>query len=400
MEPDWANLEALALSLVLDKLEERIDRVWFGAVCKNWRSIAKLNHQNQHFRTHVLPMLMIPTKRKSRTKRSLYDIPGKKVYPFQLPVRYSKRCCGSTHGWLATVDAKNVITLLNPFKNNVAPITLPPLFIESPRVNFFCSKPRVNFEYNIRKVTLSKDPMTSPNDYVVAAIYSMSCCLAFIRAGQTFWTYIDDIYFFCFTDLIFHNDLVYVSRWNGIVSYSLCYYLDNDPSGSGREEMMIPNNLVLQGTYNETYCHRAYLVKSLEGDLWMVRRFLAFEDGEHIYRYCNKGTQSFQVYKLELDIQSGKVRQMSKLESLRDNVLFVGDNDSISVSGSYFSLQEDSIYYADDYNEDSPIPYPRGPFDLGIYNVKNGSFDHHYPYNPSFKRMPPPFWVLPPFLWD
>ncbi|XP_061345351.1 putative F-box protein At4g22660 [Gastrolobium bilobum] len=385
MEPDWAYLPALALDLIFDKLGgEPLDRVWFGAVCKNWCSV------KDQFRGKVLPRLMIPTKRKSRKERNLYDIVAERVYNFKLPVPYSKKCCGSSHGWLATVDPNYVVTLMNPFKN---------LKIGLPRLNRGLSN-RCYYELNMRKVTLSADPISNPNDYVVAAVHSERCCLAFIRKGQKFWTYIHED-FFCFTDITFYKGRVYAAgRWNNIVSLDLCY--SDDPYGI---EKIMPN-VLYKGGRNEPYADRAYLVKSLEGDLWMVRRFLGSrffdEDNTEDSDVYSTGTERFEVYKLELDFQSGKLLQMLKLESLGDNILFVGDNDSISVSASYFSdcLHRDSIYYTDDFNEEDPSPYLSGPFDNGIYNVKDGSFAKHYPYNPSFKRMPPPLWILPPFEWD
>jgi hypothetical protein len=84
---------------------------------------------------------------------------------------------------------------------------------------------------------------------------------------------------------------------------------------------------------------------------------------------------------------------------LGDNILFVGDNDAISVSASYFSnyLQKDSIYYCDNYFDDEPDPYPQGPFDLGIYNIKHGNFGVHCPYNAHFKGKAPPTWIVPSF---
>ncbi|AES62831.1 hypothetical protein MTR_1g108750 [Medicago truncatula] len=124
MERDWVNLGAIPLGLVLDMLEEHIDHVWFGAVCKSWRSIAKLNHQDQHI---------------------AHANDGE-----ELVVWHSKRetVCGSSHGWLALVDySKSTLTLMNPFKD-IPPIILPP----------------INWVY---KVTLSADLITSPNDYVV-----------------------------------------------------------------------------------------------------------------------------------------------------------------------------------------------------------------------------------------
>ncbi|KAJ1407824.1 hypothetical protein SESBI_24013 [Sesbania bispinosa] len=361
--PDWANLDALALNLILDKLAETIDHIWFGAVCKNWSSVAKLSHQNQQFRSNVLPMLMIPTKRK-RTQRSLYGIISKRVYQFQLRVQYNRRCCGSSHGWLATVNRHSVITLRNPFKN-VAHIRLPPM-------NCGYYNPR-RIENNVHKVILSTNPMTS----------------------QEFWTNICDDYV-GFTDATFYKGLVYaVGRWNNIVSFNLIY--SNDSSGY---EQIIPNVVSPPKIEENNYAERAYLVKSLEGDLWLVRRFINRYDAYIGIR--TTGTKRFEVYKLELDAQNGKLLQMLKLESLGDNVLFLGDNESISLPASCFSncLQSDSIYFSDDFNDDEPKPYPFGPFDWGIYNVKNGSFSQHCPYKSSFRRMPPPLWVLPPYVWD
>ncbi|KAJ1382989.1 hypothetical protein SESBI_43804 [Sesbania bispinosa] len=379
----------LALKFVLDKLEDRIDHVRFGAVCKSWHSIVKLYHQDNPFMTNV-PMLMIPTKRKSRTTRSLYSIPAGRVYPFQLFVPYNKRCCGCSHGWIATVDENNVIRLLNPFKK-VADITLPQIAPIVPHKYFY--------ELNIHKVTLSADPIRRPKDYVVVAIHSLRCCLAFIKAGQKFWTYIDTIDYFQFTDVAFYKGRVYASnRYKSIVSFKLRY--SKDPSGT---EKMVPDIVLEGGWHNyKRFSHQSYLVKSLEGDLWMVRRFLAFEDVPDNVLPHSIGTKNFKVYKLELDPESGRLLQKLRLRSLGDNVLFVGDNDSVSVSASCFSncLQKDSIYFADDNIITESRPYPHGPFDLGIYNVKDGSFGSHCPYSPSFRRMPPPFWVIPPFVLD
>jgi hypothetical protein len=124
INPDWANLVSLALDVILEKLIEPIDRIWFASVCKNWYSIANLNHQYNHqFRGNILPMLMIPTEN-SFEKRSLYSVLANRVYPFELTMLYNQRCCGSSHGWLATIDEEDVITWVNPFKN-VAPISLP-----------------------------------------------------------------------------------------------------------------------------------------------------------------------------------------------------------------------------------------------------------------------------------
>jgi hypothetical protein len=67
---------------------------------------------------------------------------------------------------------------------------------------------------------------------------------------------------------------------------------------------------------------------------------------------------------------------MIKMYSLGDNVLFVGDSEFVSMPASYFAnyLQKDSIYYTADFYDDVPYPYPNGPFDMKIYNVKDETF--------------------------
>jgi len=368
---DWANLEELPLSLVLEKLEVQTDYVRFGAVCKNWLSIAKLNHKNHQFRINVLPMLMILSK---GMKISLCNIPsfhqfsifGRKEYPIQLShpsVNTMKVCLGCSHGWLALVDNNNAITLVNPFKSSIAPISLPPLESKS-----------------LEKVTLSDDPITSPSDYVVAVIYNFNF-LAFKRPSQSFWIRVDTNEF-SFTDVVFYKGLVFADSTDTIVSYKLNNPSSDDsfdPNFAYYEKMAsTPISFPEQYYYGRAYYGRAYFVKSLTGEIWMMRRFLNGKNSSRPY-----------VFKLELDAQSGKLEQMNKLESLEDNILFVGSvGDSISVPASCFSkLEKDSIYIVNGLE-----------IDIDIYNVKNGSVQNP-PSVLSFNCMQR-FWVLPQLQWD
>ncbi|XP_057432954.1 F-box protein At2g26160-like [Lotus japonicus] len=372
MEPaDWANLDALALSLILDNLEERIDHIWFGAVCKSWRSTAKIHHQNHQFKSNVLPMLMFHAEGETR----LYSIPGERMYSFpyfEIPMRECMSLYGFHHGWFATQNTESRgITLRNPFKN-VAPIHLPP---PTPRSYKYCT---------VYKVTLSADLITSGNDYVVAAVYNG--LIYFKRESQKCWTIVNihlqasDIPSECFfTAILFHKGLIYaVNEMNNIMSF--------DPFSN---EKTTPN-MVLQGSYDKdndigNVIHDAfsynYLVESLEGDLWLVRRLSDREGLGARYK--------FQVYKLEE--QNGK---LVRLKSLGDNVLFVDKFASFSVSASYFSncLQKDSIYYHPHIQSSMEIYF-------SIYNVKDGSCFHHYA---DFRERPAPFtfWIQASFQWD
>jgi len=363
---DWTNLEELPLSLVLEKSEVQTEYVRFGLVCKNWLSIAKLNHKNHQFRINVLPMLMILSNKLSRihtisqTKKiSLYNILSKKEYPIQLShpsINTMKLCLGCSHGWLALVDDNNAITLVNPFKSSIAPISLPPL-------------------ESLKKVTLSADPMTNPSDYVVAAIYKFGY-LAFKRPSQSFWIRVDTNEF-SFSNVVFYKGLVFADKCRDtIVSFKLNDPPSddsNDPNFSYYEKMastpyMIPKLL--------SYYGPAYFVKSLTGDIWMMRRCL-----------IDHSVIKPHVFKLELNAESGKLEQMYKVESLEDNILFVGSvGDSISVPASCFSkLEKDSIYIVNDLG-------------LEIFNVKDGSSQRPH-LRLSYNWMQR-FWVLPQLQWD
>ncbi|KAK2417516.1 hypothetical protein QL285_039807 [Trifolium repens] len=392
---DWRNLEAFPLSLIFNKLVERIDHIYFSVVCKNWYSIAKFNYQYRQVKNNVLPMLMVP-KKKCRSKRCLYGISTNTTYHFQLPVYHNNRLCGSSHGWVAKTEDKSkdtFITLLNPFKKLFS-IALPCISI--PRFQ----RDRRNHECNVHKVILSCNPTTRPHDYVVVVSYGVAGFLAFIKAGQKSWTYIDANYF-GFTDMLFYKGLVYaVGRLKDIISFDVCNLkdsLDGEVIPNVINSMVIPASLKDDDYY---YADKAYLVESVEGDLFQVRRFIGYPNNDD--SLPSFGTEEFEVYKLELDFQSGKLIQMIKLDSLGDNVLFVGDSESVSMSASYFSnyLQKDSIYYTDDFYDEEPHGYPNGPFDMKIYNIKNKSFSEHYPFKCWQKRMPPSVWVIPPFQWD
>lgn len=52
-------------------------------------------------------------------------------------------------------------------------------------------------------------------------------------------------------------------------------------------------------------------MNSLEGDLWLARKFINFldDDDDANVNMPSKGTKKFEIYELELDLQRGKIRQ-------------------------------------------------------------------------------------------
>ncbi|TYJ25070.1 hypothetical protein E1A91_A07G023700v1, partial [Gossypium mustelinum] len=194
-------LPEFCLLPVLEKIDEPISRVQFGAVSRYWHSLFNTFLDiKRRSSTNLVPMLMIPSK-KSATKRKIYSLQAKsKIAEIEFPKPYTWRYCGSYYGWLATVDESFNITLSNPFEN---------LSIHLPQFDSMAYDSG-HYTYKILKVVLSDDPLLHPNDFVVVIIYSVYGRLAFYRPRQENWIYMDvDEDQSLFLDILFHKGLVY-----------------------------------------------------------------------------------------------------------------------------------------------------------------------------------------------
>ncbi|XP_059627423.1 putative F-box protein At3g25750 [Cornus florida] len=387
-ESDWVWLPKNLLDMILDKLVSLSEFVRFGAVCKPWQSVAMENKLKfvQNKLSRQVPFLMVPTEDNSNVRRSLYSITDNKSYDFQLRVPYKKRLSGSSYGWLFTVEESLGVTLMNPFSGAI--IELPPimnLLEVEPHPNHIDVRP-LEVEFEVIKAILSADPASSPNDYIVAAIYGDCCNLAFIRARDKAWTYIDKKRFKPLYDVIYYKGQIFaVDNKYSVIMIDL-----NKRVG----ESKAPQVEVIELRTN-VYGDPTYLVESSSGDLLFVQRSYEFRDDS---QYATLG---FEVFKLLLEqFEQGSPMQLKgkNLKNLGGDTLFLGDNHSICVSASKWSgCQPNSIYYTDD-NIDI-LNYPSlGRRDIGIFNIENGSFGTHYNLDPSHNHMPPSIWILPTVL--
>ncbi|XP_027150151.1 uncharacterized protein LOC113750362 [Coffea eugenioides] len=178
-EADWAWFPELLLDSIINKLIYPVDYVRFGSVCKHWLWVAMAQNTYKACCSKV-PMLMIPARDGSTKSRSLYSVTQGKNTGVELPVPYNRRCCGSSHGWLAFAMDDLAIILYHPFSGKQ--INLPPL------VKNFKPEDEYEPEYYVRKVALSADPLRNPDGYEAVAIYGGMNDLAFLKAGHKAWT--------------------------------------------------------------------------------------------------------------------------------------------------------------------------------------------------------------------
>ncbi|XP_059646115.1 putative F-box protein At3g25750 [Cornus florida] len=398
LESDWAWLPKDLLAMILDKLVSLSDYVRFGVVCKEWQYVVMENKVEflQKKGGRQVPFLMVPTEDNTEERRSLYSITHNKLYDFQLRVPYTKRLSGSSHGWLFTVEESFALTLINPFSGDT--IQLPPIMDRAefdrveddididPEIGYYDTTPvedEVDFE--VMKATVSADPVLSPNDYIVSAIYSDNKTLAFFQPGDKAWTYIDRERFFLIHDVIYYKDNIFaVDYWSRIIMVDL-----NKRVG---ESMAAQVKVIAPKT--DVVFDRTYLVESSRGDLLLVQRNMVYDE----HNDCKHETTGFKVFKLLLEQLEQGLPKRVEMKGLDGDAMFLGDNHSICISASKWpGCQPNSIYYTDDYIDLHFHP-PCGRRDNGIFNVESGSFGTHYTLDPSHNHMPPSIWILPTML--
>uniref|UniRef100_A0A7N1A1J3 KIB1-4 beta-propeller domain-containing protein n=1 Tax=Kalanchoe fedtschenkoi TaxID=63787 RepID=A0A7N1A1J3_KALFE len=349
-ERDWSSINADIGCIVLSKLTNFADHVRFGAVCKYWHTIAT------HYYSRVtlpsrrsIPMLLVPVT-ECETRRRLYSVSTEKVDPnvtlLDIP---NKRCCGSSHGWLAFVEEDLSVTMINPFKFKGITIRLPVLDTNA--------APR-STDYTVIKLITSPD--STPHNYQVVAVYGGMLHLATNRSGDKDWTYILQHLTtrVIFEDFVFHKGLVYATDGRFMV---VSIDINSHPPQIRILKGPEPFNLHEKWAAN-------YIAESTSGDLYAFRRRLELR---------GITTKIFKVLKLELHPESGDLIRYDEVNTLNGDAIFVGENYSVSFEASkYGGCVPNSIYFIDDFwigdgHRSNELE------DSGIYNVGEKRVSRH-----------------------
>ncbi|XP_077247708.1 putative F-box protein At4g17565 isoform X2 [Tasmannia lanceolata] len=209
----WSEVPNELLEMVLDCLPLFIDYIWFGAVCSSWYQVTI---ENPHWLDlqGQLPLMMLPDKEVTGT-RNFYSITKNKLYNIRLPEFHGKWCCGSSKGWVVTVDKSSNIHLLNPFTSNQ--IQLPSLD-KFPDDQNRC-RPEVRRDYRyMAKALLSANPISTP-DYIVVTIVTVASKLSFYKPGDEKWTTLNNQWG-PYEDVIYYNDKFYaITNHNAVVTF-------------------------------------------------------------------------------------------------------------------------------------------------------------------------------------
>ncbi|KAL6193324.1 hypothetical protein ACLB2K_034408 [Fragaria x ananassa] len=350
----------------------------------------------KHYPLPQSPWLMLPSNDQNNvTSRCFFDVAGKPGTFYTMTNLFrgfsDSWCIGSSHGWLVILDRKAVVHVFYPLSG--ASLRLPEIGTAAEISTSFNMDVHV-LHYlcrrSISKVVLSSDPARN-NNFTAAAVFNekQKSGLAYCKKGYMTWI---ELYMHSEldSDVLFHGDdqlfalgrkgsLIHVwnLKGNPIVTKTITF----EPCG--RETVARVVERFIYGRYE------SYLVESL-GEILLVVRTISL-------RYSPYRTVSFRVY--NVNVTKSK---LEKVECLDDRVLFVGGNQSVSLSTRDFSaLERNSVYFADDrwsmmnvnYNGLDKGDY--GGHDLGVYSLEDKVVKRFDEIDDERIVYPPPFWILP-----
>jgi len=343
----WPDVQPELLGLVLLRLPSLADRVRLRAVCRPWRSNARLQPLPS-----PLPWLTL-------LNGTFLSIPDGKI--IRMPAPDDAFCFGSIDSWLFFVHSDGGCSLVNPFSK--ATLDLPKLSIK-----WFEAIPR--FGSLFQKMVVPLPLESSPGSLVAALILEnggtirmyrppMATCLP-TRRNQRSFDYVSDITFF-------KGKFYGLGTHDVLMTFELNFGADSKPRISCVKCITkYPTvSVILPKPLYSTYMMKKYLVECC-GRLLMVKRHIEFTDTTFVHPLDCDRTAAFEVFEADLSTKPGQWRCLT---TLGGQVLFVGKHHSKSFpAGESTGFQEDCIYFMCDYRNDAVDPL----HDSGVYNMRTG----------------------------
>ncbi|KAJ4751095.1 F-box family protein [Rhynchospora pubera] len=371
---DWSELPADMLEHLTGFLPIQ-DYHRFSAVCRNWGMVAK---ERRHSPAQQIPWLAMGELEDTK-KRKFYDLLEDRHYYLDVPELCGTVLCGSSYGWLFTLDRKLNFRLVNPLTGECYDLPRPPPFYEGHVEREIYLDAEVLQRSLVIKAILDYDPRTR-SDFTALILYGGHYTPAFWRAGNTIWTTItgipdgpDDITFF--------EGKFYFVRTPCVNSCSEFYTFEvgTEPEATKFELQVScrgdPNYIIEDINHS---CTLNYLVV-FGGKLHLVERFLDACE--------SMPTTEFVLHELDLEGNN-----YSTCQHINGYTIFLGASASVVISPSHFhNCIKDAIYFTDL----APKLYADGTEDHGIFDMIGKNITPYYPRDVFHHALVPPIWFTP-----
>lgn len=316
----WANLPPDILDIVMGHLLFP-DRIRLGAVCMSWHSAARAS---PFFFSAPQPPWLLLVNKLTVTTVTFFDLSEKKIYRISQPDPpiCNRTWCGSSNGWLVTMDVASGLLLLNPVTGSQ--IQLPPL----------ASLP--NMARPCRMARVSWNSSTSRRYTVMLALLSAPY-LAYTHEGDQCWTPLEGTR--RIVDLVVHNEWFYTLDLDGmVVAWDL----------TGPSPLVIS---VIMPAWLPSKVSYGYLVDSESGLLQVWRA---------------RDEMDFIIFELDLTTE-----EWIRIEGLGGRALFLDLFCSLCVSSrDLANLRANCIYFTTGYLEN-----PRREWGTRRFSFENRSVE-------------------------
>lgn len=357
----WADAPKDILELIFQRMgNDLMDKLNFGVVCRNWRSLAA--EKGFHIRPRIMLVDFNTNENRLYNKnRQMFTLSSTNdVYNIHQNVPANNKCYGSFDGFLITFDRNlGQIHLLNPILGTK--FLLPtPLVVPS-----FCSA------FSCIVIT----SLIANAGYVILFQYG-SACLHLCRLGSEGWATLI-LHSTGLHDVICYKDKWYAMMGKKIEVFGLGTsgfekYIINlgeepgfPPNNTRRlqegphttvKQLLVPKDFDGVGNFE-----RVYLINTPDDELLMVLRY-----GKCRF-FSLYDTVGFKVFR---QVEGGE--GWEAVESLGQHVFFIGEHPLCLTADNALKCQENSIYFAHSY----------GWLDSGIFSMKSGRIQ------PIYKECP------------
>ncbi|CAN6363208.1 unnamed protein product [Urochloa humidicola] len=385
------------------------DLVRAGSVCSSWRAAYTGLCNTGNCRLQQTPCLLYITESTDAREAGMYSLAEKKAYTLTLPdspIR-SRYIIGSSFGWIITADERSEMHLLNPITGEQ--IALPSVTtIEQVKPVFDDEGCVCNYEYlwytgedvisdtpsvfplsELRdflfyKAFLSSDP--SMGSYFVVLIHNPHSQLSFARAGDNKWTWLPPHSYY--EDCLFKGGLLYASTTIGeIHTFNL-----GAPAVTQK---------VFLDKMKHIYFERIYIVQSTCGELLQIWRSNAPPHGEEedesdsdLELDFDRDSHVSCTTKINVHKVEPTSRKILEISSLDQNVLFLGQNQSICLHAEeYPQLKANHVCFTDD-DYLYTTGFKNNRRDIGVFNLENNSSEE-ITTPQLWSNWPTPVWLIP-----
>ncbi|XP_078172388.1 putative F-box protein At5g55150 [Carex rostrata] len=367
---NWAYLPEDILDEIMKKMCYA-DFSTLGAVCKSWRLMC-MNRFCCFSRSIPIgaPILLLNDCYQYSNSRKFVKMNGELArHKIFMPEAANKWVCGSSWGWLVLggIDSMEV-SLLNPLTRRV--IRLPPVGMFTKRLTYD-GEPNIPLKGSsyIHKAILSTNPTISEQDCIIMAIVEKNRRLSYCRIGDKKWTNVEG-YIHSLSDIIYYEGKFYCTTSVGILmSFNII-----DPNST---EMVTLGLSIDRHDFS-----RKYLVMA-SGSLLLVYRTQNYKFRVHSLNKCSQRVPPALCHHLQYE--------WTEIDSIGDQLLFIGNNDSFSLPTRRQSGKANCIYFTEHAFGMVQSDFHNNFF--GMYDIAKKST---WLFNGNAENEPfPSFWITP-----